>query len=77
MKIYLFDPENGVYEGESFDEGDIINLDEGITAIAPPDYEHGQVPVFDRQRQAWEVIPLTLARQLLNQPRDSTKGDRS
>jgi hypothetical protein len=34
MRIYLFDPENGVYEGETFDEGGIINLDEGITTIA-------------------------------------------
>jgi hypothetical protein len=66
MKRYLFNQESGVYAGETFDERSKINHEEGMTAIAPPDYAHGQVPVFDRQMNSWAVIPVNIARQLLN-----------
>jgi hypothetical protein len=42
-----------VYEGETFDEsGIIVKLQKKITAIPPPALEHGQVPEFDRQKNA-------------------------
>ncbi len=66
MRIYLFDPGNGVYEGETFDENGIINNEEGITTIAPPEYEHGQVPIFNRCKEEWTVLPVTEIRQLLH-----------
>ncbi|BCS52483.1 hypothetical protein [Geobacter sp. SVR] len=66
MKTYLFNTDNGLYEGESFEEPDILRYEEGITTVPPPAYRHGQVPVFDRRRQVWEVIPIAIARQLLN-----------
>lgn len=66
MKVYLFNVENGVYEGELFEEVDRLVNEEGITAMAPPDYEHGQVPVFDRRKKEWAVIPVTIAKQLLH-----------
>lgn len=66
MKTYLFNVENGLYEGETFEEADMLQYEEGMTPVPPPDYEHGQVPVFDRQKNSWAVIPLTIARQLLN-----------
>ena len=66
MKTYLFNTDNGLYEGESYDEPDMLKYEEGITTVPPPAYGHGQVPVFDRRRQAWEVIPIAIARQLLN-----------
>ena len=66
MKAYLFNIENGVYAGETFEEADMLVNEDGITTIPPPAYEHGQVPVFDRQRKQWAVIPITIARQLLN-----------
>jgi len=66
MKAYLFNIENGLYEGETFEEDDMLLQEEGITPIPPPDFEHGQVPVFDRRNNAWAVIPVTIARQLLN-----------
>jgi hypothetical protein len=65
MKAYLFNAENGVYEGESFKDADMLKNEEGVTPVPPPEYEHGQVPVFDRQRNEWAVIPLTIAKQLL------------
>jgi len=66
MKAYLYDTESGLYEGETFEEADMLQYEEGITSVPPPDFEHGQVPVFDRERKAWTVIPTTIARQLLN-----------
>lgn len=66
MKAYLFNVENGLYEGETFEDADMLAYEDGITPVAPPDYGHGQVPVFDRQKNVWIVIPITIARQLLN-----------
>jgi len=66
MKAYLFNAENGLYEGETFENADMLQYEEGITTVSPPDYEHGQVPVFDRRKKDWAVIPVTIARQLLN-----------
>jgi len=66
MKTYLFNAETGLYEGETFEEADMLQYEEGITPFPPPDYEHGQVPVFDRQKNSWTEIPVTIARQLLN-----------
>lgn len=65
MKVYLFDPQNGLFQGESFEAPDSITYVEGITPIPPPTYEHGLVPVFDCQKNEWAVIPLTIAKQLL------------
>jgi hypothetical protein len=65
MKAYLFNTENGLYEGETFEEADMLQYEEGITPVAPPDYEHGQVPVFDCGKNDWAVIPITIAKQLL------------
>ena len=65
MKAYLFNTENGLYEGESFEEADMLQYEEGITTVSPPAYEHGQVPVFDRRKNQWAVIPVSIAKQLL------------
>jgi hypothetical protein len=66
MKAYLFNTENGLYEGEAFEDPEMLQYEEGITPVPPPEYEHGQVPVFDRREKAWAVIPVTIAKQLLN-----------
>ena len=65
MKAYLFNTENGLYEGETFAEADKLVHEDGLTAISPPDYVRGQVPVFDRKRNAWTVMPIGAVRQLL------------
>ena len=66
MKAYLFNVENGLYAGETFEEADMLVKEDGITPLPPPDYGHGQVPVFDRHMKQWVVIPVTTVRQLLN-----------
>jgi hypothetical protein len=66
MKVYLFNSENGLYQGETFEDAGMLQKQDGITAISPPDYEHGQVPVFDRKKSEWAVIPVNIAKQLFN-----------
>ena len=66
MKAYLFDIENGLYEGEAFEDPEMLQYEEGITPVPPPEYEHGQVPVYDRLKNEWAVIPINTAKQLLN-----------
>jgi hypothetical protein len=65
MKAYLFNTESGLYEGEAFEDPEMLQYEEGITTVPPPEYEHGQVPVFDRQNNVWSVIPINIAKQLL------------
>lgn len=77
MKAYLFNTENGLYEGESFEETDMLQYQEGVTTVAPPDYEHGQVPVFDRRKNQWAVIPVNIARQLLRLDVSEQNGNKS
>ncbi len=63
MKIYLFNPETGVYLGEDFaDEapmqqgGYVIPPD--ATTIAPPRVERGQILVFNLMRNVGKFAPL-------------------
>jgi hypothetical protein len=77
MKTYLFNAENGLYAGESFEEPDMLQYEEGITTVPPPDYEHGHVPVFDRRKNEWAVIPVTIVRQLLNVRMSDTTENQS
>lgn len=65
MKAYLFNSENGLYEGETFEEADMLTYEDGLTPVPPPDYAHGQIPAFDRQKNEWAVIPVAIAKQLL------------
>jgi hypothetical protein len=75
MKAYLFNAENGLYEGETFENADKLHYEEGITPVPPPDYGHGQVPVFDRRKKDWAVIPVTIAKQLLYLKDDERHGE--
>lgn len=65
MRVYLFNDENGLYEGETFEEPDNLQYEEGVTSVPPPEFRHGQVPVFNRRNGEWKVIPLTIAKKLL------------
>jgi hypothetical protein len=60
LKIYLFDPENGLYQGEDFADDtpmcpgrDAVPRD--ATTIAPPSYGRGEVPVFNLTEQQWRI----------------------
>lgn len=66
MKVYLYNVKTGVYEGETFEEAATLQHEDGLTIIPPPECGQGQLPVFDRQKEAWAVIPVSIARQLLN-----------
>lgn len=77
MKTYLFDTETGLYEGETFEDADMLKYEEGITPVPPPGYEHGQVPVFDRRKNEWAVIPVTIAKQLLHLDDEVTTESKS
>jgi hypothetical protein len=71
MKIYLFNPETGVYLGEDFaDEAALRRgawvVPSDATVIAPPTAGSGQVLVFDRAEQRWQVrqVPVVEVRNL-------------
>lgn len=60
MKIYLFNPETGVYLGEDFaDEAPVkrgaLAIPSDATPIAPPQAEPDQILVFNAARQEWEL----------------------
>lgn len=65
MKVYLFNTQSGLFEGEAFENPEVLQYKEGVTTVPPPEYEHGQVPIFDRSRNEWALFPLAIARQLL------------
>jgi len=63
MKIYLFNPETGIFLGEDF--ADEVPMKRGswvippdATTIAPPPVKRGQVPVFNVAAKRWEVRSL-------------------
>jgi hypothetical protein len=60
MKIYLFDPETGVYLEEEFADEALIKhggyvIPPCATTIAPPEGGRGHLLVFDVDAQCWEV----------------------
>jgi len=60
MKIYLFNPETGVYLGEDFaDESPRARgeyaVPPGSTTVAPPAGGKGHILIFDVVAQCWEV----------------------
>jgi hypothetical protein len=64
MKIYLFDPETGVYLGEDFADKAPMNgggyiIPPDATTIVPPRVERGQIPVFNFSEKCWEVRKST------------------
>lgn len=67
MKIYLFNPETGIYLGEDFaDEapmkrGEFV-LPPDATTIAPPERGQGQVPVFSVAKNQWEIRQISIAK---------------
>ena len=66
MKVYLFDPETGMYQGEDFaDENPMQRgafvIPPDATTIAPPAVGCGQVPVFSVAENRWEMRPVLAA----------------
>ncbi len=67
MKIYLFNPDTGVYQGEDFADQEPMRrgcqdqLPSYATAISPPSYGRGEVPVFRADENRWEILPVAAA----------------
>jgi len=64
MKIYLFNPETGIYLGEDFaDEAPMCQGREAVppdaATIAPPPFRRGEVPVFSVAENQWEIRPVS------------------
>lgn len=66
MKVHLFDTISGLYEGESFESDDMLEFEKGLTAVAPPQYGRGQVPVYDAKHGRWTIVSLAERREILN-----------
>lgn len=75
MKLYTFETETGLYLGQDFGDKSDINIGEGITDLAPPDFKHGETPVFDINNKQWVVIEIDKVRPMLIQKecRDSNE----
>ena len=74
MKVYLYDPESGIYEGEDFRDGSAGECEHGMTPVPPPDPACGQVAVFDLAAQQWTTVPTGVARQLLKLRGSTDRG---
>jgi|GEM_PF-1048189 len=64
MKIYLFNPETGVYQGEDFADDLSMCQERGAvqphaTTIAPPPFRRGETPVFTVAENKWEIRPVS------------------
>jgi hypothetical protein len=59
MKIYLFNPETGVYQGEDFNDVSLEagqeSIQSGATIIAPPPFGQGETPIFLVAEKRWEL----------------------
>ena len=67
MKIYLFCPETGVYQGEDYTDTAPMcpgreELPPYATGIAPPSYQPGVVSVFNVTRNTWEIRSVSALR---------------
>ena len=60
MKIYLFNPENGVYLGEDYSEEYGEPEGDGVTTIEPPPCGCDDVAVFDPSVRLWRVVGVGL-----------------
>lgn len=56
MKVYLYNPDNGVYLGEDFSAGETVADASWETTVVPPPYRKGEVPVFDRTALQWRLV---------------------
>ncbi|BDV41144.1 hypothetical protein GURASL_00670 [Geotalea uraniireducens] len=65
MKIYLYDCDSGVYQGEDFvaDEGQWAgSMPAGATTVEPPPAKGGEAPIFDAATRRWELRPVAALR---------------
>jgi hypothetical protein len=62
MKVYFYDRESGIYQGEEF-VADVTEVEDGgATVMAPPSCEKGFVPRFDEGGMGWIMTSHTSER---------------
>lgn len=57
MRIYLFDRDNGVFQGEDFCEDQEFEERDGMTTVAPP-RKAGHVAFFDQNLRSWRLVKV-------------------
>lgn len=57
MKMYFYDRESGVYQGEEFETDLSVLEDGGVTVLVPPLFDKGYVPIFDWREERWTLKP--------------------
>lgn len=65
MKAYMFDLESGMYQGEVYEDANLMKYVDGITTIPPLQYGDDEVVVFDQNEQKWSVKTISEMRKLL------------
>ena len=55
MKIYYFDRDSGLYQGEEFENDALIPDIDEATTVAPPSWQKGEIPVFDPAAREWVI----------------------
>ena len=58
MRVYFYDDETGIFQGEEYEYDEKVRSIDGATTIAPPPYERGTVPIYNRQERCWVVKSL-------------------
>jgi len=58
MRVYFYDLETGIFQGEEYEYDEKARHMDGATTIAPPPYERGTVPVYNREGRCWTLKRL-------------------
>lgn len=66
MKIYFYDEDTGIFQGETFEGEKAVNFLAGATSVPPPAYGKGDIPVYDFSTKCWVVMSLADARRRLD-----------
>ena len=56
MKVYLFNPDDGLFAGEDYCDPREVDESEGMTLQPPPARIPGTVPVYDRTSSCWRTV---------------------
>jgi hypothetical protein len=66
MKVYRFNVDNGVYEGEDFcDDMEVLEA-EGITTMPPPEHPPGHILIYEGTVGTWKLVPTADLRRRVN-----------
>lgn len=58
MKIYRFDPDTGIFQGEDFVDPSEFTTETGVTNVLPPEPVLGMIRCFDATATTWRLLPI-------------------